>query len=167
MDEKKQMEEFQYAYVAALAAHAGLNRGDLRVDDDSVDVLFTAAASVPLTGIFTSPQIQLQLKCTKSAKIAAGVLTFDLKVKNYNDLRAKTLAPRYLAVMVVPPVLNDWITYAPGTIGLQNECYWLSLAGLPATSNTSTIAVKIPLVNRLTTSALFTMINAASDGKTI
>lgn len=167
MDEKKQMEEFQYAYVAALAAHAGLNRGDLRVDDDSVDVLFTASSSVPLTGLLKSPQIQLQLKCTKNAKIVAGVLTFDLKVKNYNDLRARTMAPRYLAIMVVPPALSDWITYAPGTIGLQNECYWLSLAGLPATSNTSTVAIKIPLANRLTNSTLFTMIDAASDGKTI
>ncbi len=167
MDEKKQMEEFQYAYVAALAAHAGLNRGDLRVDDDSVDVIFTISSSVPLTGLIRGPQIQLQLKCTKSAKISAGVLTFDLKVKNYNDLRATTLAPRYLAVMVVPPALTDWVTYAPGTIGLQNECYWLSLAGQPATTNTSTVAVKIPLANRLTTSTLFTMIDAASDGKSI
>lgn len=167
MDEKKQMEEFQYAYVAALAAHAGLNRGDFRVDDDSVDATFSASSMVPLSGPYKSPLIQIQLKCTKNVKIAAGVLTFDLKVKNYNDLRAKTLAPRYLAIMVVPTNLIDWVTYAPNTIGLQNECYWVSLVGKPATTNTSTVAVKVPLANRLTTTTLFSMIDAASDGKAI
>jgi hypothetical protein len=42
MDAQKQKEEFQYAYVCALAARAGLNRGDFRVDDDSIDITFQA-----------------------------------------------------------------------------------------------------------------------------
>lgn len=57
MDPKKQKEEFNYAYLSALAAHAGINRGDLRVDNDSVDVLFQ---SVGYRGRrFRNPQIQL------------------------------------------------------------------------------------------------------------
>ncbi|WP_312320695.1 DUF4365 domain-containing protein [Stenotrophomonas sp.] len=167
MDDKKQMEEFQYAYVAALAAHAGLNRGDFRVDDDSLDVAFTASSKVPVSGPFKSPQIQFQLKCTRKADIASGSLSFKLKVKNYRDLSARTLAPRYLVIMVVPANTDDWITYAPGTIGLQKECYWVSLAGKPPTSSTSKVTVKIPVANRLTTLTFKRMIDAASHGTAI
>ncbi|QII29540.1 DUF4365 domain-containing protein [Stenotrophomonas maltophilia] len=166
MDDKKQMEEFQYAYVAALAAHAGLNRGDLRVDDDSIDVQF-ASAGVPVPGPFLSPSIQLQLKCTRTAKISGGDLSFDLKIKNYNDLRANTLLPRYLAVLVVPDATSDWLTHGTGCISLQNECYWVSLKGAKPSSNTYQVTVKVPVTNRLTTSTLIDMINAASHGGSI
>lgn len=166
MDDKKQMEEFQYAYVAALAAHAGLNRGDLRVDDDSVDVQF-AAAGLPLTGPYKSPSIQFQLKCTRTAKISGGQLSFDLKIKNYDDLREHTLLPRYLAVLVVPTATADWLTHSAGCISLQNECYWVSLKGKAASTNSYTITVKVPLANKLTASTLMDMIDAASYGASI
>ncbi|MGX9710784.1 DUF4365 domain-containing protein [Stenotrophomonas maltophilia group sp. LNF259] len=166
MDEKKQMEEFQYAYVAALGAHAGLNRSDFRVDDDSVDVQFTARG-LQLPGLRRSPIIQLQLKCTTQAKFAGGFLSFDLKMKNYDDLRANTMAPRYLAVLVVPVGVSNWLTHGNGFVSLQNECYWLSLKGMAPVPNTSQVVLKIPIANRLTTSALIDMIKAASNGASI
>ncbi len=42
MDPQRQKEEFNYAYICALAARAGVRRGEFRVDDDSIDVTFQA-----------------------------------------------------------------------------------------------------------------------------
>jgi hypothetical protein len=63
MDPQKQKEEFNYAYICALAAHAGLNRAVFSVDDDSIDVTFQARANFG-PGRLRSPIIQFQLKCT-------------------------------------------------------------------------------------------------------
>ena len=63
MDLNKQKEEFNYAYVCALAAHAGLNRGEFRVDDDSIDITFQAKGDFG-PGRWRSPLIQVQLKCS-------------------------------------------------------------------------------------------------------
>ena len=39
MDIKKRKEQFNIAYLFAMAAHAGLNTGTMTVDDDSIDLL--------------------------------------------------------------------------------------------------------------------------------
>lgn len=165
IDPKKQMEEFQYAYVAALAAHAGLNRGDYRVDDDSVDVTFTG--KVP-AGTIRNPQIQLQLKCTFQDYITKGVLTYPLKLKNYNDLRgSNVVVPRYLAVLVVPEDTSDWVLHEPSCVALHNLCFWASLRNAPATTNETSVSIHIPVAQRLTTGTLTSMILAASEGKAL
>lgn len=119
--QKKQKEEFNYAYLSALAAHAGINRGDLRVDNDSVDVLFQ---SVGYRGRrFRNPQIQLQLKCTSQDLIRDGVIKFPLPRKNYDDLRGDdVITPRYLAVLLVPADTARWIEHNDGYIALFNNC---------------------------------------------
>ena len=38
MDKKKQMEQFNIAYIRSLAAHAGFKVSSCEVDDDSIDI---------------------------------------------------------------------------------------------------------------------------------
>ena len=165
MDPKKQKEEFQYAYLCALAAHAGLNRGDFRVDDDSVDITFQGKG---YHAKIRNPQIQIQLKCTSQSLIHGSVIKYPLPRKNYDDLRGENVvAPRYLAVLLVPGNKDNWIVDHSDHISLHNICFWISLRDFPPTSNVTSVTVEVPLSQRLMTTTLLKMMEAASDGEAL
>jgi len=165
MDPQRQKEEFQYAYVCALAAHAGLNRGDFRVDDDSIDITFQAKGNFG-PGRIRSPMIQIQLKCSSQDLIADDVIKFPLKIKNYNDLRGEeVVAPRYLAVLLVPDDLDQWIANHDDHIALFKSCHWLSLRHYGTTDNEASVTVDVPLTQRLTSATLLQMMERASAGE--
>jgi hypothetical protein len=164
MDPNKQKEEFNYAYVCALAAHAGLNKGKFEVDDDSIDVVFRSKGYVDR--LVRSPQIEFQLKCTSQDLLAGEVLKFQLSRKNYDDLRGENFAsPRYLAVLVVPEKTSEWLAHNDGHIALFNNCYWVSLRNAPETNNDTSITVDVPIAQRLTSDTLKLMIERASHGE--
>lgn len=164
MDPQKQKEQFNYAYVCALAAHAGLNRVDSPVDDDSIDVAFKSRGYVG--HLVRSPQIEFQLKCTSQNLVDNGVIKFPLSRKNYDDLRGTDFSsPRYLVVLLVPPEVNEWVAHNEAHIALFNNCYWLSLRDAAPTDNDQTITVPVPLTQRLTSETLRAMMDRASDGE--
>lgn len=165
MDPEKQKEEFQYAYVCALAAHAGLNRGDFRIDDDSIDITFQAKGDFG-PGRMRSPMIQVQLKCSSQDLIAGDVIKFPLKIKNYNDLRGDdVVVPRYLAVLLVPDDLSQWIASHDDHVVLFKSCHWLSLRNYKPTDNKASVTVDVPIEQRLTSSTLWHMVDRASAGE--
>ncbi|WP_278484057.1 DUF4365 domain-containing protein [Achromobacter insolitus] len=167
MDPQRQKEEFNYAYICALAARAGVRRGEFRVDDDSIDVTFQARGDFG-PGRRRSPIIQFQLKCTSRDLIVEDTIRFPLSVKNYNDLRGSDfVAPRYLAVMVVPNNVEDWISHNPGHVALYHACYWVSLRDAEASGNQHTVTVPIPLAQRLTHETLHQMMERASEGESL
>jgi hypothetical protein len=89
-------EVFNVAYVLPLAAQAGLNTSEPRVDDDSVDLMIIGSS---FTGRRRETQISLQLKCSSQDLINGEHIKFPLKLKNYNDLRGRNISnPRYLVV---------------------------------------------------------------------
>lgn len=167
MDLQKQKEQFNYAYVCALAAHAGLNRVDSSVDDDSIDVAFKSRGyhGRPIR----SPQIEFQLKCSAQQNLvdeAEGVIKYKLSRKNYDDLRGDDFAaPRYLAVLLVPAELEAWIAHNDEHIALFNNCYWLSLKDAEAIDNADSVTVYVPLAQRLTSAKLLEMMDRASHGE--
>lgn len=166
MDLQKQKEQFQIAYVCALAAQAGLNRGDFDVDDDSIDITFQAKGK--FSSGRRSPMIQVQLKCSSQQMIADDVIKFPLKIKNYNDLRGDdVVVPRYLAVLLVPDDLDKWIVHNEDHIALFKSCHWLSLRDFGPTDNQTTVTVDVPLSQRLTSQTLWQMMDKASAGESL
>jgi hypothetical protein len=164
MDPQKQKEQFNYAYVCALAAHAGLNRVDSTVDDDSIDVAFKSKGYVG--HLVRSPQIEFQLKCTSQNLVENGVIRFPLPRKNYDDLRGTDFSsPRYLAILLVPTEVDGWVAHNEAHIALFNNCFWLSLRDAAPTDNEHTITVPVPLTQRLTSGTLRAMMDRASDGE--
>lgn len=164
MDPQKQKEQFNYAYICALAAQAGLNRVDAAVDDDSIDVSFKSKGyhGRPIR----SPQIEFQLKCSSQNLANGEVIKFQLSRKNYDDLRGSDFAaPRYLAVLLVPNEVEAWVAHNNEHIALFNNCYWLSLRDAEATDNETHITVDIPLTQRLTSLTLRDMMDRASQGE--
>lgn len=167
MDPNKQKEEFNYAYVCALAAQAGLNRGSFSTDDDSIDVTFQAKGDFGPNRL-RSPLIQIQLKCTSQNLIVGEVIKFKLSKKNYDDLRGNDfVAPRYLFVLLVPENSDEWIKHNDDHIALCNNCYWISLRDFEPTKNESSVTVNVPLAQRLTTDTLKQMIDRASASESL
>lgn len=161
MDLGKQKEQFNIAYVRAIAAQAGFNAGTLEVDDDSVDLELSGRGFV---GAVRNPKLQLQLKCTSQDLVSGDVIKFPLSRKNYDELRGTNLiCPRYLAVLVVPEKPVEWLNHHVGHMALHNACYYLSLRNHPNTKNKKTITVDVPLSQRLTTESLIQLMTAASN----
>lgn len=143
MDLSSRKDFFSRAVVRAVAAAAGVNASVPEFDSDSVDINFAASDT------FTAPGARLdaQLKCSAGIDASGAEFSFDLKVKNYNDLRwpLHLLAvPRILIVVDVPPDPVAWLSTEPERIILKRCAYWLSVAGAPETTNTSTVTVRIP-----------------------
>ncbi len=163
MDIDKQKEQFNLAYIYALAAQAGLNPSVPVVDDDSVDITLQGRGYVGK--LFRNPQIQLQLKCTSQDLVSGGVMKYPLKKKNYDDLRGNdVIVPRYLAVLVVPEATNDWLLHHEEHISLHNTCYWVSIRNAPDSMNTTSVTIDVPLAQRLTTTQLLELMELASSG---
>ena len=165
MHQNQKKEQFNIAYIRALAAQAGHNVGEFEVDNDSIDMIFT---SKNIGAKYRSPQINVQLKCTSDHASNGEYLKFPLKIKNYNDLRGTdVLVPRYLAVLVVPKNDEDWIKHDDNGILLRGECYWHSLRYHDATANNTSVTVNIPSNQRLSSESLTELLTLASDGKFI
>jgi hypothetical protein len=112
--------------------------------------------------------IQVQLKCSSQDLIADDVIKFPLKIKNYNDLRGdEVVVPRYLAVLLVPDDLEQWIASHDDHIALFKSCHWLSLRHFGPTDNEASVTVDVPIAQRLTSATLWQMMDRASAGESL
>lgn len=165
MDIAKKKEQFNVAYIYAMAAQAGFNPSRLDVDDDSIDIQLSGKGFV---GLIRNPMVQLQLKCTSRELISGEVIKFALSRKNYDDLRGQNvICPRYLVVLLVPEEHNSWIQHHDAFMSLHNTCYWVSLKDHPTTANSTSITIDIPLSQRLTTASLNQFLTLASEGRAL
>lgn len=159
IDQRK--EQFSLAYVHAVAAVAGCNVGRWSVDDDSIDLTLSKKRE---PAAFAAPRLDVQVKCTESGDFANGVLRYQLKIKNYEDLSdPNVLTPRILVVVVVPDSCDSWCSQTEEAMVLRKCGYWLSLAGMPATANQAKVTVPLPRVNVFTPAALDTMMQTISS----
>jgi hypothetical protein len=126
-----QKEQFSLAYVHAVAAVAGFNVGRWEVDDDSADMEIKAKG---LIGAVRSPHIELQLKCTQNLEVYDDAnWKFNLKKKNYDDLRATDLhVPKLLVVLQVPVDTDEWVSHTVYEMSLRRCAFWRCLYGQPA-----------------------------------
>ncbi len=163
MDISQQKQQFSLAYSHAVATVAGLALCDPRVDDDSIDVMFAQRGG---SGTIRSPRLEAQLKCTKHGVTPGKNLSFDLKLKNYNDLRdANVVVPRILVVMTVPgddPA--QWLTHSVTDLIMRHCAWWVSLRGLPPSTNATTVAVSIPQAQLFSPQQLLSIFDRLSSG---
>jgi Domain of unknown function (DUF4365) len=141
-------ERLSLAYINAVAARAGYEALPTAIDIDSIDGVLRST-----TG--RRPQIDFQAKATSTDVVGDDDVTFDLSVKNYNDLRAETVNPRLLILFVMPSDEELWMSLSQDELVLRHCGYWLSLRGMPDTENSTKIKVRIPReqvfdVNQLT-----------------
>ena len=135
-------EQFSRAYVQAVAACAGFSWSSPSVDDDSIDMTLHKRGG---GGTIRSPKLDLQLKCTTGQPAQGDIISYSLKLKNYDDLRADDiLVPRILVVVIVPEVLGDWIEQSPQSLVLKYCAYWSSIRGMKESKNASAQTIVLP-----------------------
>ena len=163
MTPEMQKEQFSRAYVQAVAACAGFAWSVPSVDDDSEDMILSQTGG---SGTIRSPKLALQLKCTAAPTPAEDPFAFVIKkIKNYNDLRDDSVpVPRILVVVLVPDDLGDWLHHSEAELALRRCGYWLSLRGMPPTTNTANITVRIPRAQTLTVQSLEAMMQRIGLG---
>jgi Domain of unknown function (DUF4365) len=141
--------ELSYAYLHAVASHAGMacSVANRHADNNGVDASLTAWGPFASGGYLTEISINVQLKATITDPADDGThLSYFLKgTDRYDDLRSVTVSiPRILIVLFLPPNPVDWMKQSDEQLALCRCAYWQSLRGAPATSNASGTTVKLP-----------------------
>jgi hypothetical protein len=100
-----------------------------------------------------SETIRVQVKTTESPHAIQGGYSFDLDVSTYNKLRVGN-TNAYLTLIVAKELHPRWTGHCHRGSTVRASAYWADLTGLPATTNTVTIAVRLPFEKLLTPLAL-------------
>jgi len=141
--------ELSYAYLHAVASKAGMScKVDTRhADNNGIDAQLTAWGPFPNGGYLNEIDLKIQLKATKTPPADDGThLSYFLRgVRQYDDLRAETVAiPRILVVLFLPEEPKRWLQHSVDELILRRCAYWESLRGAPSISTSSGTTVKMP-----------------------
>jgi hypothetical protein len=158
-------EQLSYAYIHAVAAAAHFRCVRLEPDRDSIDVQIQGKGTSG--AVLSYPNLQLQLKATSSIVPSGSVLNFDLPIKNYNDLRARSHIPRLLAVLLMPSDRNSWLEVCRESLKSKECMFWCNLLDMPGTKNTTTVSVQVRLKNVLTPKNLTQLLDMVSNQEDI
>lgn len=132
------------AYVRACAASVGLIASKPDADVDSVDLTISTRNEPDFP---IRPKLDIQVKSTAVIDEVDEIIKYDLKVKNYDELRDETMVPRILVLVLLPSDTADWYTHSTDELIIRRCAFWLSLQGRPATSNSSAVRLEIPRGN--------------------
>lgn len=151
-------ERLSLAYVRAIAARVGCyveaNEGS---DLASIDATIVSVRQ-------PRRMISLQLKATASDLPATGPISFDLPIKNYNDLRQKqTTAPQALVIVNLPVATKDWLHADSDCLTMRRAAWWLDLWGQPDSQNSTSVRVTIPRIQLFDVSGLQRLLHAAAQ----
>jgi len=145
--------------MRAICAQAGLNIKQHEFDN-GLDLEITSVRPEN-GGAYANVTVSFQLKATERWDVnGADHISYDLPVKNYNQLRQESITPQYLVLFTLPNEQDDWIKYRfeqddhKHVVEIRHMAYYLSLKGKPKINNQKTIRVNIPVINKLTSQAL-------------
>ncbi len=162
MDINAQKEEFSHAYVLAVAAVSGFCWSKQSTDDDSIDLTIHQKGG---GGTIRSPRLDLQLKCHAAVTPTEVLFQYPVKIKNYDDLRPENvMTPRILVVVLVPDDPADWLSHSEEELAIRRCGYWVSLRGMPETTNTSTVTLNIPRMQLFNPDGLRSIMSRIESG---
>jgi hypothetical protein len=132
-------ERLSIAYITAVAARAGCQVSEPKVDRNGIDVTIRPVSGAPV-------QIDIQLKAVSSnIRINGGaILSFQLDVLTYDKLRRIDVqSPQLLVIYEMPPDQAIWLAVQSPITTLRHAAYWVDLRGKEAVQTAST-AVHLP-----------------------
>ncbi|HLK29496.1 MAG TPA: DUF4365 domain-containing protein [Puia sp.] len=138
LNENLRKSELSIAYAHAIAIKCGYALDHIRIDDESVDVSIRCSGKPLANSILSSPSVGIQLKSTSNWEFKNGKVHFDLKMKNYNDLKALNATPKILVVLCLPQSEDEWISFSPDDLTIRKLAYWLDLYEMPDSTNAET-----------------------------
>jgi hypothetical protein len=166
LTEENVKEQLSYAYLHAVAAKAELQCTPVdSVDNDSTDVQLRAA-NFSDDLVSTSPRFEVQLKATAAVNVADGedYFPYDLKKKNYEDLRdTDRYMEAVLVVLIMPDEPERWLQAEQDRLITRYSAYWVDIKGAPQTNNTYSKTIHVPLTNHVTPSCLRRMMTIVGN----
>lgn len=148
-------EQLSYAYLHAIASRARFGCDRPSADRDSVDATISARGSLAADSLLRSPKLDFQLKATAIPALTSDSFAFELKMKNYEDLRDNSRhVPLLLAVFVMPEEEAHWLTHTEDTLMTRRCMYWCNLKGFAESANVATQTVTVSRRNMLTPDSL-------------
>jgi hypothetical protein len=110
--------------------------------------------------------MDIQAKCTETDDGGGEHLPFDLRLKNFDDLREPDRhVPLILVVICVPELASDWLLETPEHTAMRRCAYWSSaVRGQPPTTNMRSSRVLIPRVQRFTVEAVRDLMTRIGNG---
>jgi len=146
-------EDLSTRCIEALANRLGYStesrRKDYGVDLKIVEILKRTEPSGKISYYESNREIKAQLKATTEKQIrnGNGMIKYDLRVKNYNDIALSVHhhRPTYLFLIVMPDDEAKWLEYTPDELILRSKCYWyIHAKGTPVSSNKDSHTIQIP-----------------------
>jgi hypothetical protein len=150
-------ERLSLGVVTLVAARAGCELSEIKVDRESIDVTMRPIKGEPVC-------IDAQLKGSSTLKREEGHLIFDLPINNYNKLRQRVVGnARILIVLDLVGDEGEWVTADIERLVTRRMAFWHDLYGLKAVTNNTKRRVKIPLDQLFTPDALRAMMQRRYD----
>ena len=164
MDTQKIKEDLSMSYMSIVSAAVGIGFEIVRHDEDSIDSIIKKILELDGGTKFNS-QISVQLKTTSSKSQYSDngdYITYQLKVKNYNDLCMAASMPSMLALLILPEDENEWVNWSPEEIIINGCMYWVNLQKCDSSKNAGNVSVKIPKTNRINSDSLLLLLEKAA-----
>ena len=167
MTETRRMEDVSVAYLSAIAAQASVDFETLHHDEDSVDCMLKKVVVLENGNQFRS-SLHVQLKSTASrnlCSIGENVITYQLKKKNYDDLRKLGTNEMILCLLVLPEESEKpWVECTDAELLLHGKMYWCSLRNKPDSPQKDKVLVELPRNQFLTPETLENLMLWAAGG---
>ncbi len=158
-------EELSLVYMSAISAVEGFALECIRRDRDSIDAVVRSNKKLSPESKILHISMEVQLKSTAVPNIVEDHLKFNLPMKNYNDLRASSIAERILVVLVLPEDEKDWVKMSIDELVIKKCAYWYSLKNQPDVTNEENIMIRIPVSNILDNNKLRQILTSISKGE--
>lgn len=143
----RRMEDLSIAYLSAIAAQASVDFEILRHDEDSADCMLKKLVVLDQGRPFRA-SLHIQLKSTASKNlysIGEKTVTYQLKKKNYDDLRRLGTSEIILCLLVLPEESEKpWVECTDDELLLHGRMYWCSLRDKPDVPQKERVPVKLP-----------------------
>lgn len=165
MDIRHRQGHFGEAYVALIAASAGLTVARTHPDVDGADLIVGYKGQM---GNTRHPKIEVQVKTWSKPKFDEHQWRYRMSSPQFNELAGRDYSlPRVLALVIVPSDPADYILPGRSEIAVRNLAYWASLEHLERIDETvqATVPVDIPRCNVLTGDSLKLLVTRSASTK--
>ncbi len=147
MIENKQKEEISLAYLQAVCAKVGITVEVHKHDGDGIDGILKKTVRLP-DGRPYDPTISFQLKSTRlDCEENESEIYYDLKIKNYNDLRRESSSKKFLFVHFFPESFDDSLVHSTESLQILRCMYWINGDNFEEIKNNTSVRVKLPKTN--------------------
>jgi len=155
-------EAFSGAYIRAVSAATGCSISVPEIDHDKIDYVLKSRV---VGTIRSKPQIDIQAKCERSGLATTDPISYSLDLETYDNLRDPLVTnPRILVVVLIPTDEKNWLSQSEQELVMSHCGYWVSLKGMPASTNAGSQTVYLPRANVFSPEALESMMARVGDG---